>query len=208
MVSPPLSSSWGLVIVEGQGRREVRTPGLWCRWFFCFFSYWCHVSCCLGLSALLLSFTLAMVTLLGGVVSLIGFWVVLGTNQFGRSKKSGSPKTPDSGVVVCFFLCSVSCCLSVVLAVVIVLDIYDGPLFLGNAVLSLGSCVWCCSLPPPPSGGAVLLPWVVLRSPPFLWTVLLWVVPRSFAWWFPSFWSSCSPLSPPFGGVVFLLPYG
>ena len=37
-------SSWGLTIVEGQGRCEVRTRSLWCRWFLgcSFFCYWCY----------------------------------------------------------------------------------------------------------------------------------------------------------------------
>ena len=80
-------SSWGLTIVEGWGRREVRTLSLLGRWFLvcCFFCFWCFVSCWLGLWALALSLslTLAMVALLGGSVLLIGFWVVLGTSQFG-----------------------------------------------------------------------------------------------------------------------------
>ena len=108
--------------LEGQGRREVRTPSLWCRGFLgcCFCCCWYYVSCCLGLWALALSLSLtfAMVTLLGGAaspsffwvvlfvarlplrvllppppfggaVSLIGFSIVLGTNQFGRSRTLG-----------------------------------------------------------------------------------------------------------------------
>ena len=58
------------------------------------------MSCCLGLWALSLSLTLAMVNFSGGVAWLIGFWVVLGTNQFGRSEEIGKSKTLDSGVVV------------------------------------------------------------------------------------------------------------
>ena len=61
------------------------------------------MSCCLRLQALSLSLTLAMVHLLIGVASLIGFWVVLGTNQLGRSKEIGKSKTLDSGVVGSWF---------------------------------------------------------------------------------------------------------
>ena len=94
--------------MEGQGHRDVRTPSLW------FVGSWvvgssvigivCSVASALALS---LSLTFAMVTfwvvlLLPhsvGVVSLISFWVVSGTDKFGKPKTSGSPKTTDSGVV-------------------------------------------------------------------------------------------------------------
>ena len=57
----------------------------------------------MALTALSLSLTLAKVTLVGGVASLIGFWVVLGTNQFGKSKEIEKSKTLDYGVVGAWF---------------------------------------------------------------------------------------------------------
>ena len=47
--------------------------------------------------------------ILGGPVSLTGFWVVLGTNQFGRSKNSGSPEPRASGVVGSRVVSSILC---------------------------------------------------------------------------------------------------
>ena len=157
----------------------------------------------LGLQALSLSLTLAMVTLLGGVASLIGFWVVLGTNQFGKSKKSGSPKplTLVSLVLVFFIggLCVVAwivflcCCLVMLLcgAVLSLRAALGGPTF--HSFLPLGwvlhllalLLLWVVLFSPSPGGAAV--------SPPFFGVMLF----NS-----PSTASRCCLLPPPWGGAA------
>ena len=95
-----------------------KTPSLWCCWFLdCWFFYHGIVFSVAWALALSLSLTLAVVTFLGGAASpsffwvvlfvaplllrvlplplggavpLTGFWVVSGTDQFGRPKTSGS----------------------------------------------------------------------------------------------------------------------
>ena len=103
---------------------------------------------------------------LGGAVSLTGFWVVLGTNQFGRSKNSGSPSPePLESLVLGLFL----------LFCVLLL----GSLGLGVIRCCFRPCsfVWCCFSPPPPLGRCCFsrphLSVVVLPSPLSFWAVLL-----------------------------------
>ena len=117
----------------------------------------------------------------GGAVSLIGLWVVLGTDQFfGRSRTSGSPRHAVSGAVGSWVVAGLGFCLCglwplrwspnfrVVLRTLLqnktilscIKSIHAAflVLLLGGAIglLSLG---WWCRAPllmsPPPSGGGV-----------------------------------------------------
>ena len=124
-----------------------------------------------------------MVTLLGGVVSLID-WLLgrLGNKPvcLEGQKKSGSPK-PLTLVSFVLGFSSVIGVLRLCLLLSLSLTFTMVPPFQGDAVFPLDSFVWCCSLPPHPSFGGVvfLILCVVLRSSLFQWAVLLWVVPRS-----------------------------
>ena len=124
----------------------------------------------------------SFLVMLGGAVSLTGFWVVLGTNQFGRSKNSGSPNPePLESLVLglfllfcvlllgslglgvtrcCFRPCSfVWCCFSLLF------------LWGGAAFLALTRGWWCCLLLCP-SGRCCSLHSLVCGA----------VVPFSFSW--------------------------
>ena len=124
------------------------------------------VLCVLLLGSLVLALSLslffAMVTILGGAVSLIGFWVVLGTNQFGRSRTSevrtlslyvvGSSIVVSSviGIMLCVLLLG---SLALGLGVVIVFVCRS---LLGDAAFPVFGCLppfgWHSFHPPSPLG--------------------------------------------------------
>ena len=84
-----------------------------------------------------------------------------------KIKEIGKSKTPDSGVVGYFLPSLVRCVLLLgSFVLVFVMTLARVSHLLGDAAFPPGSFVWCCSLPPPPSGGAVFhLLWLVFRSP-------------------------------------------
>ena len=92
---------------------------------------------------------------LDGAVSLIGFGVVSRSNQFGRSRTLGSPNRESLGSLALGLLCLLLLELCVLLlgswglGVVIVFDICEALLVLGDVAVSPGSFLWCClsSLP-------------------------------------------------------------
>ena len=89
----------------------------------------------------------------------VGFWVVLGTDQFGRSKKSGSAQHLTLVSLVLGFFSPVGGALCLVclgrlfFVFVIVFDTCDDLSLLGDVPSTLGSFVRCCVTIPHPSGG-------------------------------------------------------
>ena len=171
-----------------------------CLMFSCYFSsvlFFNYVFCYLGLLALALSLTSAMVVFLGCVASLIGFWVVLGTNQF---EGQGHREVPNLSLWCrwflgcCFFYYwyHVFCCLGLwTLSLSLSLTLRWRPPFWVMLFFFWFFCVpplsleWCC-FSPSLTNGAVLLWLVLLSYPPLVWCCFLLLSGVVFS---PSFFS-------------------